>query len=431
MGGVYGWAAAAVIAGSALLAASRRPALLAEPYRRLDAALLLALGAMALQLLPLPRGLLAWLAPATIRTAEALRLGGSPAFMPLSLDLAGSLHAVGVAAAAVLVFWVTRETCRGGAAVRPIARGICWLGLLLAAGAILQDTAGMRQVYGIWTPEAEGARPFGPFVNRNHFATWMAMAIPLCCGHLLARLQAFRPALAPSGARRAADILQLGGWLGVALALMLIAVVLASSRSGLAGLLAGLTWAVLAARAQGRGVAPRWLLGAAAAAALILLLWADVPRLVVRIEQVPQGTADRLTVWQNTSPAIRDFWLTGSGAGTYETAMLIYQRADRAFYFNQAHNHYLHGALEGGMLVGLPVLLVMLAGLRLATERLRRDRSAIYWLRMGAAAGLVAIAVQSVWETGLRMPANALLAAVLAALLLHEPPGATRGEQET
>ena len=36
------------------------------------------------------------------------------------------------------------------------------------------------------------------------------------------------------------------------------------------------------------------------------------------------------------------------------------------------------------------------------------------------AAGLFAVGLQSMWETGLVMPANAALAAVLAAIAVHE-----------
>ena len=47
------------------------------------------------------------------------------------------------------------------------------------------------------------------------------------------------------------------------------------------------------------------------------------------------------------------------------------------------------------------------------------DTSGVFWIRAGAVAGLVGVAVQSAWETGLRLPANAEMAAILAALALH------------
>ena len=52
---------------------------------------------------------------------------------------------------------------------------------------------------------------------------------------------------------------------------------------------------------------------------------------------------------------------------------------------------------------------------------LRTDRSAIFWIRAGAIAGIVAAAVQSVWDTALRTPANGVLFAVVAAIALHDP----------
>jgi len=48
------------------------------------------------------------------------------------------------------------------------------------------------------------------------------------------------------------------------------------------------------------------------------------------------------------------------------------------------------------------------------------DRSGAYWIRAGAACGLTAVALQSLWETGLVMPANAALAAVIAAIASYE-----------
>ena len=49
------------------------------------------------------------------------------------------------------------------------------------------------------------------------------------------------------------------------------------------------------------------------------------------------------------------------------------------------------------------------------------DRTAVFWIRIDAAGGLLAVMVQTLWETGLRMPANAALAAVLAAVVVHAP----------
>jgi O-antigen ligase len=131
--------------------------------------------------------------------------------------------------------------------------------------------------------------------------------------------------------------------------------------------------------------------------------------------------ADRVTIWRDTVPVVRNFWLTGTGAGTYQTAMAVYQRSSPGVLFNQAHNHYLQVLTEGGLLAFVPMLVGLGALARVARARLVADRSAMFWLRAGAASGLAGVAVQSVWETGLTTPANAALAALLAAILLHVP----------
>jgi hypothetical protein len=61
----------------------------------------------------------------------------------------------------------------------------------------------------------------------------------------------------------------------------------------------------------------------------------------------------------------------------------------------------------------------------LALDLLRRRDDAVHWMRLGASTALVA-AVQSLWETGLSLPANGMLAAVAAALVTL-PPSARAG----
>jgi hypothetical protein len=49
--------------------------------------------------------------------------------------------------------------------------------------AIIQKPLFTGKIYGFWTPEA-GRNAFGPFVNKNHFAGWMMMALPVTLGLL-------------------------------------------------------------------------------------------------------------------------------------------------------------------------------------------------------------------------------------------------------
>jgi len=75
---------------------------------------------------------------------------------------------------------------------------------------------------------------------------------------------------------------------------------------------------------------------------------------------------------------------------------------------------------EGGIGLAIAVAVAIGAGVVTAVRRIRADRTPVYWIRAGAVSGALAIAVQSVWETGLRMPANAVLFAVCCAAALAD-----------
>jgi hypothetical protein len=64
----------------------------------------------------------------------------------------------------------------------------------------------------------------------------------------------------------------------------------------------------------------------------------------------------------------------------------------------------------------LPAVLAAGFFVAIASRSLKQDVTSNYLIRAGACAGLAGVLVQSIWETGLTMPANALLFAMLAAI---------------
>ena len=276
-------------------------------------------------------------------------------------------------------------------------------------------------------PLQEGRRPFGPFVNRNSFATWVVLAVPLCVGYLVAHAQR-APSRRASGqqmdrARAPERSTRARSCLSASVSVMIIALLATLSRSGMVSMAVvdravGVSASGDGARRPVRAVLARRPSAPSSCCwrcrGSIRLCSADGSR------PARTSAADRLVIWRETMPMVRDFWLTGTGAGTYETAMLVYQRSSPGVRFNQAHNHYLQLASEGGLLLGVPVLLVA-GGLRLRCrerER-RRTRRACTGSGPGRSAGSSASPSQSVWETGLTAPANAVLAALAAAIVVH------------
>ena len=442
---MYEWAILPVVAGCLLLCLIVRPAV-GEGTRTLDAALGAVLAASALQLVPLPAAAAQIVSPARVRVHEALRLGASPSWLPLSIEPSATVVALLLLAGTFVMYLAARRVFETGG-VRLVCRGVGWMGLVLACVAMVQRGASSGRIYGFWTPLDTGALPYGPFVNRNHCATWLLMSIPVCFGYLMARLANERaPSEAPEGSRPKAGrrASASGGgapralrngrseslrhtfdgrtvWLATAGTAMVLALAWSFSRSGIAAFAVSSIVVVGATRARMDPLRTVWVAGLVVLGLAAVITLADVGAVLDRFaDGIGASRLGRLAIWRDTLPVIADFFVTGSGIGTYQTAMLIYQTGDRTYYYNQAHNEILQVASEGGLLIVLPAAIALAAFVGVAARRLKADGTGIFWIRAGAAAGLAGVALQSVWETGLRVPANALFAAVLAAILTHQ-----------
>lgn len=403
-----------------------RPAVLHRGrHRAIDIPLAAALAAMLVQLLPLPRALVALLSPATIQVSDRLSLAGGSDPLPIAIDLQDASAAALIVTGSLLLFTIARQIFDTGG-VRAVVRGLAATAIILACLAIAQDATGHGSMYWRWRPVYERAFPFGPFVNRNHFGGWAMMVVPLCIGYLVAHTAAHASRSSATWRRRVLALLDNRTWLLLsAIVLSIVATVVSLSRSSMLGLGVALAVGALLAvrRVRETSQEPRALVAIAVAGAAALgaiLLRVDPAAIAERVAASGVGLAGRTTIWSTTLQVIEDFWLTGTGVGTYQTAMVLYQQPT-GLIFNQAHNHYLQVVAEGGLLVGLPVALALLAFARCAITAMREDRSGMYWLRAGAASGLAGLAVQSLVECPLLTPANAALAAVLAAIAVHVP----------
>jgi hypothetical protein len=422
--GVYPGTLVLPAVGCVVLAVLFRPWIAFDDMAILDRWLYLAVGLAAVQLFPLPQFLVDRLSPRDRAAWRALSLSTPAAALPLSIDLAAGAWAVSVGAGLVIVFAAARRIF-GVTGVRRVTRAVSAVGLLLAGIGLAQDATAHGLMYWRWQPLEQGAPPFGPFVNRNHFATWAIMAVPLVLGYIAAHAAAHGRAGAAISWRRRLAVALDGRtiWLTASAVIMVVALAASLSRSGMFGLAVALLLGALLQRnhESAPAHAARWVAAGLAVAVIAVIAWVDPAVLFGRIAAAPVSAASRLVIWRDTIPMIRAFWLTGTGAGTYETAMLIYQRASPGVRFNQAHNQYLQFAAEGGLLLCVPAAIALWHFARAVARRLAADQSGMYWIRAGAACGLAGAAAQSLWETGLATPANALLAAIVAAIALHVP----------
>jgi O-antigen ligase len=413
-----------------LLVAAYRPwSYGGEPVPDLDPVLALIVLGIALQLLPLPRVVIDHLSPADRRAWQQLSLS-VPSSLPISIDLNRTGAALLTTAAAFLLFLVARRVFATGG-VRVVVRGVSIIGMLLSAIALAQDATAHGLMYWRWKPLDEGPPPFGPFVNRNHFGTWAVMAVPMCLGYLAAHTAAHHRRSAEHVALRRRVVTFFDGramGLTTSAVLMLVGIAVSLSRSAVAGIAVAACVGLLLRWQRGEhgGRAGWWIVGGAVGVAALTLAELRLGVLGARLSSVGVSAGNRLLIWRDTIPIVRDFWLTGTGAGTYVTSMLLYQRTSPGWLYNQAHDHYLQVLSEGGMLLAVPVFAALVLYAREAWQRLHADESGMFWIRAGAFCGLAGVAAQSLWETGLTMPANAALAAIAAAMVVHRPAPHTR-----
>jgi putative inorganic carbon (hco3(-)) transporter len=326
------------------------------------------------------------------------------------------------------VFWMGLAGTLDDRVIARIVQAVVAIGFVIALLAMVLSGDHSGKVYGFWQPHSPGL-PFGPFVNRNHYAGWMLMATLVGFGYFIALLaeagrdggRSWRQRIMWLSTRESSRLVMVG----VALAAMTMSVLLSMSRSGIACLALGLV-------AIGFLTGKKLLYGWARTALVTGLIafgaasfgWAGTDAMAARFGTWQDDSLDgRVSAWRDAGQLVRQFPLAGTGLNTFGVAMLFYQSTHLQELYAEAHNDYLQLAAEGGVLVGVPVL-ALICFTAMEVRRRFRDTdpaSPARWIRTGAVVGLLAVAIQEAGDFSLQMPGNAALFCVLAAIALYRP----------
>jgi O-antigen ligase len=304
-------------------------------------------------------------------------------------------------------------------------RGLAGLALALLVSAAFQGFYGLLVLTSddphIWqSPKLHYLdSATGTFVNRNHFACFLAMG--LTCGLALLLRNARR--VRASG-RRNLVLQTLSGDNGRNVLLVLLFVI------GLAGLLASLSRAgiflglgglalTLLVAGRPRGIRTRLIVAA------LILLAAALPLLQLGAERhadrYARSTTDllaaggRAVVWGDTLSMAAAFPLAGTGFGTFAAAYPLFRSPEVRLFYSHAHNDLLQLASEAGIL-GLACLALLLRPV--VTSIVRGLAGAAGSLAVGLAAGLLVALIHSLVDFNFHIPANGATAAILAGGLL-------------
>ena len=290
-------------------------------------------------------------------------------------------------------------------------RGFIWFGMvfgfLVSIFGILQYLTFNGKLY--WFREMRyGGIPFGPYVNRNHFAGFVELILPLALVPLvLGRVRRER-------------------WpvVGLFAVVPISALFLSASRGGIVSF--GVELAVLALVMIQRRTRGKQLFAGAAVLllALFMVYWLGVGQLLQRfssLQSLEVTAGKRASMRRDTWQIFLHHPLPGTGLGTLQIVYPLYESLYDGKIVNHTHNDYLEALAETGILGGLCCAWFLGVLFRESFSRLRQlNNSFAGTLQLSGLVACTGLLVHSLVDFNLHIPSNALLFFLMAHLATSE-----------
>jgi len=334
----------------------------------------------------------------------------------LSMDVEATRGATAMVFFLFLALLVASNFFDSPERLRTLSTFLIIFGLGLAVFALIQHFTWEGKMYWMRPVASAGAGTGGPFVNRNHFAGYMEMLIPIPLASAFSRAARLEERL----------------FCAFCAAIMSVALVASLSRGGMVSLAAGLVFLVVMIGLFRRSASRREAEASskATAAVLILLMLAAIAigivwigadlDVVKRVAGEPLTTSlatDRRGIWRDSLTMFQANPILGIGLGAFETVYPIYGHGDGSFVIQFVHNDYLQVLCDAGAVGGAIALWFIVIIARAITKVSSINDPRLRALGVGSAAGIFALLVHSLFDFNLQIPSNALLFLVLAAVL--------------
>lgn len=390
------------------------------------------------QWMPLPPFLLRILSPVSAQVfadaAHTLAMFGRPAPLPrISIAPTETLQSVLLVLAYVALF------AAGALLLRSRSRRRLFVAVLLGSAVVHIIVATIARAM----PAEPGDEPVtsgrlhGAFVNPNHFAGYLEIALCIGFGVLWREVLHYRESLGRPSRAAAQRFESTFMRMTVRVLLWFVlagGIALTESRGGILAA-AIVTLLLLAlAPAHPRVKARRWSFAAAGAGVIAAAI--GLTALAVRQQPMlrflssdPRDPASdlRFTLWQLSFDAWKHFPLFGSGLGTFREAFRRVQPRDLHYLVEFAHSDPLQllvtGGLAGLALAAVAVFAFLAAILRRWHAEQRREESAFLLATFGAIAALL---IHGLMEFNFSIPAIPATLACVAGFGW----AATHGEEE-
>ena len=295
------------------------------------------------------------------------------------------------------------ESFRSAAQLETLSIFLVSLGFVVALLAIAQHYTFNGKLY--WfVPLPQSSEPFGPFVDRDHFAGFVELTAPLGLAMLF------------NGTLRGEKAALVALFTAVPVA----ALVLCGSRGGIAGFAFAILFLSLISRRRNIGIQQLFAFASLMILCGAFVFWFGASAMMQRFETLTANSISRdqrVSMDRDTWRIFLDHYSTGTGLGTLETVFPRYETNYAGRVVDHAHNDYLELLAETGVIGGFLGLafIVLLFRQGLANLNLRKCQSdrAFY---VGALAACTALLAHSFVDFNLHVPANALLFLLLATL---------------
>jgi O-antigen ligase len=259
----------------------------------------------------------------------------------------------------------------------------------------------------------------GTFINRNYFAGYLLLVIPLTLGFFFSRetlektgMTGWRERLSSLDGRTLL--------LGFGTILMVLGLLFSSSRMGIVSLLLSFSLISLILRGtrKGRGFSRKSFL--ILGLALLWAAWIGVDAVINRFFSTAEDFKTRWMIWMNAFHILKDFPVFGSGLGTFAQIFPMYRSFHIQGLVTHAENDFLQLAAETGV-AGTGILLLLFlylfyksaSGIRtLPVSDPRR------YIGIGGLVGVLALMFHSVVERNLQVPSNAFLFTIIMAVVV-------------
>jgi O-antigen ligase len=376
------------------------------------------------QSLPLPESVLSLLSPFRYRIlAQSRAIIGNPddlatlSYDPLT-SLAWWLFLLGL----FLFFLVFRKTFISDRNLKILIWILMGVAFLEAIYGIIQALVPSLGVLWVDYIKSYLGDARGTYINRNHFAGFMEMMLPLGLAYTLAmgswQKKISLKALISSDRPNFQFLLSIG------LIVMALALLLSKSRAGIFGGVIGfLTFALLMRSSSGELPRSFWIvISVIVGMVSFYSLKIGIDPVLERFLRIGKDTS-RLDIWRDSLTMIKDHPL-GIGLDVFKQVFPVYNVSNFSdTRFNYLHNDYLQLlvetgwigflALMGGFYIFLVKSVFKIRHMRLKSDPLR------FFLSIGALSGLVSIAFHSFFDFNLHMPANCVYFVMLIGIVYN------------